>query len=78
VPTLYRVLKLNPLRAIERPCGAEKVLVEFKVLRGGRPMRMCSLIIEEAKETIHVLHDCSIATQTWIRLVTSNQNPNFF
>lgn len=47
--TLYRVLKLNPSRVIERPCGAEKVLVEFKVLCGWRPMRVCSLIIEEAK-----------------------------
>jgi hypothetical protein len=61
VPTWNKVLKLNSSRVIERPCGAEKVLVEFKVLRGWQTMRVCSLIIEEEKETIHVLQDCFIA-----------------
>lgn len=39
---------------------------------------MCSLIIEEAKETIHVLQDCSIVTQTRIRLLPSNLITNCF
>ncbi|CAJ2669949.1 unnamed protein product [Trifolium pratense] len=38
----------------------------------------CSACDRDNETTIHVLRDCPIATQTWIRLVPSNNISNFF
>jgi len=39
---------------------------------------ICSGCDKDVETTIHVLRDCPLATQIWIRLVPSNQISNFF
>jgi len=45
---------------------------------GVRASPICFGCDKDDETTIHVLMDCPLATQIWIRLVPSNQISNFF
>ncbi|MCH97348.1 ribonuclease H protein, partial [Trifolium medium] len=72
---------LNPLRAIGRPCGAEKSFIEFKLLCGWRLMNVFSLIIVGANRELELLPLALLVTEKmkplfmdWIFKNTNNQN----
>jgi hypothetical protein len=57
----------------------ERLLTNYRRIKWGIGIfATCSGCDRDNETTIHVLRDCPIATQTWIRLVPSNQISIFF
>ncbi|GAU42748.1 hypothetical protein TSUD_77850 [Trifolium subterraneum] len=57
----------------------ERLLTNYRRSKWGVGVSpLCSACDKDNETTIHVLRDCPLATQIWIRLVPSNQISNFF